>query len=63
MRMVKKRRLGHVPQNIHFKDFWSRTFCRVGGRVSSAIGVVDDCALMAVIKLVCASARLNNRPP
>ena len=27
-----------VPQKIHFNDFWSRTFCRVGGSVSSAIG-------------------------
>lgn len=26
-----------MPQNIHFKDFWSRTFCRFGGSVSSAI--------------------------
>ena len=28
-----------VPQNIHFKDCWSRTFCNVGGSVSSAIEV------------------------
>ena len=28
-----------APQNIHFKDCWSRTFCNVGGSVSSAIEV------------------------
>jgi hypothetical protein len=31
-----------VPQNIHFKDFWSRTFCNVGGSVSSAIEVYNN---------------------
>ena len=28
---------GNVPQKIHLRDFWSSTFCRVGGRFSSAI--------------------------
>ena len=33
---------GNKPQKIHFKVFWSRMFCRVGGRatISSAMIVV-----------------------
>lgn len=34
--------LGDVPQNIHFKDRWSKMFCRVGGSVSSAIWCAGD---------------------
>ena len=29
--------LRDAPQKIHFSDFWSRMFCRVGSRTSSAI--------------------------
>ena len=32
-------REGDVPQNIHLREFWSKTFCKVGGSVSSAIGL------------------------
>ena len=42
---------GGVPQNIHFKDFWSRTFCNVGGSVSSAIE--DYCIELRVVELEC----------
>ena len=32
-----------MPQNIHFRDFWSRMFCSVGSSVSVAMFVVRSC--------------------
>ena len=52
-----------MPQKIHFSDFWSNTFCSVGGSVSSAIG---PRALSSVMWGAASPSRPGfscNRPP
>ena len=52
-----------MPQKIHFSDFWSNTFCSVGGSISSAIG---PRALSSVLWGAASPGRPGsscNRPP
>jgi hypothetical protein len=41
----------NVPQKIHLRDSWSRTFCNVGGSVSVAIVYGDRISSSTVLDL------------